>query len=447
MTRHPASFRDPAGYLFRENGQLLRAVQETYKPHFQKLIDSGLKAQLEQTGAMLPFEEFQANAKEWKVLRPQPLPFVSYPYEWSFTQLKQAALHTLHVQQAAMQCGMTLKDATAYNIQFLGNRPVFIDHLSFECLQPGKPWVAYRQFCEHFLAPLALMHYSKAHLLPMLQAWPDGLPLAVSVNLLPSKSRLKPGLAMHLHLHHKTAEKAVQPGAKPAEKLLKANALENLVQHLADTVNGLSWKPQATHWASYTDGLKDSYIQRKEQEVQRIASTVQPATALVLGANTGHFANLVAQSGAFTVALESDATCVEQLVQQNKHANLLPLVMDLAAPSPALGFNHAERNSLAQRTHADLVLALALIHHLAIARNIPLPQLAEWMATLGKELLIEWVPKEDERTQWLLANRSDVFQHYNRQAFEAAFSAHFSMESQAELADSGRVLYHFKHRS
>lgn len=450
MKQHSASFRDPSGYLFTHRNVLFRAVNPSYQKHYEHFVGSGLKAKLDERELLIPFEDFAREdgmPEAWKILRPQPVPFISYPYEWSFHQLKAAALLTLNIQEQAMQHGMTLKDANAYNVQFIGARPVFIDHLSFELLPEGKPWVAYRQFCEHFLAPLALMHYSTDHLLPMLQGWPDGLPLGVAVSLLPRKSRFKAGLLMHLHLHHKTTKKAEEVGATPQEQSLKAGGLINIVRNLRETVEALEWTPAASHWTEYMAGLPASaYVEPKEQAVTAVLEAFRPYSAVVLGANTGHFAQLAVSTGAYTIALESDAACVQQLCLTNQHRLLLPLVMDLAHPTPALGFAHTERMSLGDRGPADMVLALALIHHLAIGRNIPLPRLAEWMATLGKRLLVEWIPKTDERVQWLLAAREDIFEQYSQSVFEAAFSEYFELEQRSELGSSGRVLYQYSHR-
>ena len=446
MTRHPASFRDPSGYLFTHDGTLYRAIQPSYQEHYEHLVSSGLMATLEGKKLLVLSQEIEPAAdmpEAWKIIQPEPLPFISYPYEWCFHQLKQAALHTLKVQELAMEHGMTLKDASAYNIQFVGANPVFIDHLSFEVLEAGKPWAAYRQFCEHFLGPLALMHYKGTHLLPMLQAWPDGLPLSMVAELLPGKSRLKSGLLMHVHMHQKAAQGA-EVGKAESSRRLKSSALGNLIRNLAETVESLSWSATASHWQEYIGGLAaENYLEPKEQAVQDALRSIDPQSALVLGANTGHFAKMCAAADVYTVALESDATCVQEMSSANNAPNLLPLVMGLDAPSPALGFDHRERMSLEERGPADVVMALALIHHLCIGRNIPLPQLAQWLARLGNSLLVEWVPKSDERTKWLLANRADVFEHYTEADFQAAFEAHFTLESRTELGTSGRILYHF----
>ena len=206
-----SSFRDPGGFLFRREGSLYRQVNRACAEDFQLLESSGLAASLREAGLLIPHVEADVEPPRpdiaFRVIRPEPVPFISYPYEWSFSQLKDAALTTLRIQKIALRHGMILKDASAYNIQFHRGRPVLIDTLSFTRYEEGQPWVAYRQFCQHFLAPLALMAYRDVRLSALLRTEIDGVPLDLAAGLLPWRTRLKPGLLMHLHVHAASQKK------------------------------------------------------------------------------------------------------------------------------------------------------------------------------------------------------------------------------------------------
>jgi len=230
-SRLSASFRDPSGFLFTRQGVLYRQVNQAYQPHYDKLLNSGLYDKLVKAGLLIPHEEVGVEPAEpslaYKVLRPERVDFISYPYEWSFSQLQDAALATMAIQKLALDAGMVLKDSSAYNIQFYRGRPVLIDTLSFEAYREGEPWVAYRQFCQHFLAPLSLMAYTDVRLNQLLRIYIDGVPLDLAVRLLPGRTRFDLGLATHIHLHavaqQRYADKAV-PVGQTAEKKPAARA-------------------------------------------------------------------------------------------------------------------------------------------------------------------------------------------------------------------------------
>ena len=217
---HNASFRDPSGFLFTRDGVLYRQVNQVYAEDYRKLMDSGLYAKLVKAGLLIPHTEVDiepANKKlAFKVLCPEYVPFISYPYEWSFGQLKDAALATLSIQKRALKAGMVLKDASAYNIQFQRGKPTLIDTLSFEIYQEGEPWVAYRQFCQHFLAPLALMAYQDVRLSQLLRVYIDGIPLDLASELLPARTRWNLGLATHIHLHARAQKRYAEVAVSEA---------------------------------------------------------------------------------------------------------------------------------------------------------------------------------------------------------------------------------------
>ncbi len=446
----PASFRDPSGFLFRHQGELFRQVNLEYKEHFDKLLDSGLYAWLVEKSLLVPHREVQdvprQSAAAYKIIKPEPIGFISYPYEWCFSQLKDAALLTLRLQKAALKRGMSLKDASAYNVQFRDGRPIFIDTLSFETYVEGRPWVAYRQFCRHFLAPLALMAYIDPGLGRLSRVHLDGLPLDLTARLLPWRTRLRFSLLAHIHLHAGSERRySARPTAPDRIKITKA-ALGRLIDSLEAAVKGLNWEPRGTEWTDYYDNTNysDEAFKEKERLVARFIDEIGPADLWDLGANEGVFSRIATGKGIRTLACDLDPGAVEKnyrRCRQNGAADILPLCIDLTNPSPATGWAEEERMSLIERGPADAVLALALVHHLAIGNNLPLEMIADFFSRVGRSLIVEFVPKEDSQTQRLLASREDIFPNYTREGFEAAFRRYFKIVEAAEVAGSARTLY------
>jgi hypothetical protein len=452
QNRVAASFRDPSGFLFRRDGVLYRQVNQAYADNYRKLMDSGLYQELVDAGLLVAHREVdipaEAPAYSFCILQPELVPFISYPYEWSFAEYKAAALATLEVQQRAFAKGMALKDASAYNIQFLHGKPVLIDTLSFEIYREGEPWVAYRQFCQHFLAPLALMVHTDVRLSQLMRVYIDGIPLDLAAELLPGNTKFNIGLASHIHLHAGAqkhyADKTVAKETVKAK--MSQTSFLGLMDSLKSTVEGLKIKPPETEWAHYYDATNytGDALKEKFNLVKSFVEQIKPATVWDLGANTGFFSRAASDQGIFTVAMDIDPAAVDEawrIVVEKKEKSLLPLVMDLTNPSPALGWNNTERMSFSDRGNADCVMALALIHHLAISNNVPLLQLADFFAGLSRWLIIEFVPKEDSQVQRLLATREDIFPDYNPAGFEAAFGQVYTIVRSEGIPGSRRTLY------
>ena len=456
-----ASFRDPSGFVYRdENGVLLRQVNASYGPHYEQLMASGLYRRLVDEGLLIPHAEVSLERAQTPeavhVIAPEEAPFVSYPYEWCAGQLQDAALLTLRIQFLALEHGMSLKDASAFNILFRGAQPVFIDTLSFEPYIEGRPWIAYGQFCRHFLAPLALMHYADPGMARLLRGYIDGIPLPLASRALPFRTRLKPGLLMHLHLPAR-AERAQYETSAPATagKMAAARVsrqgMLGIVDSLRSAVARLGSPGGKTVWGDYygQTNYSEAGAGAKAACVRDFLSRIAPATVWDLGANTGLYSALAAEAGATTVAFDLDHGAVEALYQQEKKTprGLLPLVLDLANPSPALGWAHRERDSLLGRGPVDCAMALALIHHLCIGNNVPLDRAASFFAAACRHLIIEFVPKDDSMVQRMLSTREDVFQDYTQERFEAAFNTCFTIEAQKPIEDSKRTLYCMKNRA
>ncbi len=446
----PASFRDPSGFLFRRNGNLYRQVNPVYEQEYARLMESGLYEKLVKAGLLVPHNEVDevppASGQAYKIIQPERVPFVSYPYEWSFGQLKDAALATLSIQRRALKVGMSLKDASAYNIQFPRGRATLIDTLSFEIYAEGQPWVAYRQFCQHFLAPLALMTLRDVRLNQLLRVYIDGVPLDLASGLLPARSRLNFGLLTHIHLHAGAQKRYAGAEVKSRRGTMSKQAMRGLIDNLESTVRKLDWRPGGTEWGNYYDSTNysDAAFEHKKRLVGEWAAQVRPGLVCDLGANTGVFSRVAAGTGAYVVSSDIDPAAVEQNYRQakaEKTQNVLPLLLDLTNPSPAIGWANRERDAFHRRGPADMLLALALIHHLAISNNVPLSQVAEFLHPLGKWLVIEFVPKSDSQVQKLLVSRADIFPEYTRKGFESAFESKFVTRECVPLRESERVLY------
>lgn len=413
-------------------------------------MESGLYDRLVKAGLLIPHVEVdQAPAESdlsHKVIQPEHVPFISYPYEWSFSQLKDAALATLSIQRRSLKVGMSLKDASAYNMQFVRGKATLIDTLSFETYKEGQPWVAYRQFCQHFLAPLALMALRDIRLNQLLRVYIDGIPLDLASGLLPSKTRFNFGLLTHIHLHAGAQKRYSGMEVKSRAATMGKQAMTGLIDSLDSTVRKLEWKPGGTEWGNYYDitNYSDSAFEHKKQLVQEWSAKVKPSLVWDLGANRGVFSRMAGEHGAFVVSSDIDPTAVEQNYRQmkaEKTENLLPLLLDLTNPSPSIGWANEERDSFGRRGPADILLALALIHHLAISNNVPLLQIADFFAKLGKWLVIEFVPKADSQVQKLLASREDIFPDYTREGFETAFQRRFRIVEAVNVRESERALY------
>jgi hypothetical protein len=447
----PSSFRDPNGFVFIQGHTLYRQINLEYQHNYDLLMASGLYEHLAKAGWLVAHQEVQPAEEQapgvYKLIRPERLPFISYPYEWSFSQLKDAALLTLEIQRRSLEFGMSLKDASAYNVQFCRGRPVMIDTLSFERYQEGRPWVAYQQFCRHFLAPLALVSYCHPGMGQLLRIHLDGLPLDLASLLLPGRTRLRFPLLVHIHLHSKAQRRYAARTVSRKKKFGKM-ALCGLIDSLESAVRSLRWRPGATAWRDYYENThySDDAVEQKKRFVGEALDQCSPKPAQVwdLGANTGVYSRIASIRGIDTIAFDLDPGAVEvnylNCVSE-KQTHLLPLLLDLTNPSPAVGWMHEERMSLCQRGPVDVVLALALVHHLALANNLPLAHIAAFMARIGRWLVIEFVPKGDDQARRLLANREDVFPDYGPEAFEREFGRYFLIRCSTRLANSERVLY------
>jgi len=453
----PGSYRDRNGAVFYRGERVFRYLSPRaldnwrrleQAPFFQKLSDEG---RVVETHTVDPLAAGVDLGRWGGIVEHARIPFISYPYEWSFGMLKDAALLHLELMRQALAADMILKDSSAYNVQWNGVRPVFIDIPSFEPLRQGEPWVGYRQFCELFLYPLMLQAYKGADFRPWLRGRVDGIPAEDMRGLMSSRDLLRPGVLLHVAAQAALQKRYSGGGQNVRGALAEAGfgkaLIERNVGKLAKLVEGLQPANTKTTWADYdrTHSYDDAELTKKIEFVRRSAATRHWHLAWDLGCNTGTFSRLVAEHSDYVVAMDGDWMAIEHLYQRQKAAdaseNILPLVMNLADASPSQGWRNAERKAITERGRPELTLCLALVHHIVISANIPLAEFISWLAGLGTSLVIEFVGREDEMVQTLLANKDDQYDDYHPEIFRDLLSARFDIQSEQPLKGGKRHIY------
>jgi hypothetical protein len=453
------SFRDPSGTVYLSGNEVFRTISHSFAQNWQIIEASGFTTEAIKRGLLLPFSVSPSQLEgSWKTLQAERLPFISYPYEWCFGQLKDAALHTLTLMMLALEHGLSLKDASAYNIQFFNGGPIFIDHLSFTPRVATEPWVAYLQFCKHFLAPLALMCYRNPSCGKMLSLWIDGLPLELASSLLPWKTKISPMLQLHIHMHARMQQRHAD-ARESAEKVKHIQVGKNTVPQLCEslrlTIEGLRLPKTKTEWGDYYNdtNYSDESAKDKSRFVKQVAGSHPGVLAVDLGANAGVYSRIFAEHFPTVIAADMDYLAVEKMyveLKQEGNRAITPLMLDLSNPSPALGWACEERDSFAERCKADLLSALALIHHLVLGAGIPLIKVARYFASLLKTqgiLILEFVPKEDSQVQRMTAAREMVFTDYTLEGCITAFQQFFDVTAQHPVTESLRTLLVLRKRS
>lgn len=445
-----SSFRDPCAQLFKKNGKLYRKINSVGLTDYGQLMSSGLYDKLSELNYLIPHIEIE-NTINSKIIKPEKVEFISYPYEWSYSQYKDAALLTLEINIIALHYGMILKDASAYNIQFHLGKPILIDTSSFEIYQKDKPWSAYQQFCKHFLVPLSLMSKVDLELGLLMKQYIDGIPLNLASKLLPIKSWCSFFLLIHIHIHSRVQLKysSSNKNLVDQEKLSKSKLL-NLLQHLKDGISSLSHKKVATEWGNYYNNTNYSTkaFNSKLKIINSFLEENKPSFVWDIGSNNGVYSRECSKVGASVISFDIDPLAVDLnyiKTKKDKESLVLPLVQDLTNPSASVGWALTERDSIANRSKKpDMIMALALVHHLAISKNIPLEYIAKYFCSLSDVLLVEFVPKEDSQVKKLLSNRKDIFSTYNIKNFTVEFSKYYSIVKKIKIDDSLRTLFLMK---
>jgi hypothetical protein len=451
----PGSFRDPDGRVFYAGNEVYRALSQDGFEDFQALARSGLldDPRIVKTEVVEGAPATGLLAKEVvAVLRHERILFVSYPYEWTFSMLRDAALLQLDLTLAALEHDLMLKDATPYNVQFKGAAPVFVDVGSFERLREAELWVGYRQFCMLYLYPLLLQAHRGASFQPWLRGSIDGITPADMRALATFRDRLRRGYTTHVFLHARLDRRDAGARAAIKSELRRPGIGKHVivanVRKMRKLVTQLEWIAPAGVWVSY--GEHNTYSDedaRQKDEFVRAAATSQPwSLAWDLGCNSGRHSRIAAEGARHVVAIDADAAPVELLYRELRDAGdeqILPLAINIADPSPGLGWSGRERRTLLDRGRPDLVLALALVHHLAIGANVPIRELVNWLASLAAALVIEFPTREDPMVQKLLApKRAGLHPDYDRECFEKCLHEAFDVRRSERLRSGTRVLYY-----
>lgn len=457
--RNLGSFRDPSGHIYESNGRVFRTISETAIIDYESLKTDGFYEKLAGTGYALGADEIDLSnfanlpAGVSLIVEHPKIPYISYPYEWGFQQLKAAALLHLDLQLFSLDHGAVLKDSSAYNVQFIGPKPVFIDFLSFRPYNEGEYWDGHSQFCQQFLNPLLL----RAKLGVPHNSWfrgnLEGLSTADFNRLLPGRKKASWNMLSHVVLPAYLQRRASamqtdslrQAKAKPFPKPSYRNLLLQLREWIAKLKPADKY---ASTWADYSDhntyGTEDA--DSKSSFIGRFAQQVKPALMWDLGCNTGRYSHLAIRKGAeMAIGFDFDMQALDKafIHATSQDIALLPLFLDAANPSPGLGWAHSERQSLATRSNADAVIALAFIHHLAIGKNIPLEWVVDWIVSLAPQGIIEFVQKDDPTVLKMLALRKDIFTDYNEANFRRHLEQRAKIVESEKITSSGRTLYRF----
>lgn len=454
----PASFRDPSGRVYEANGRILRTVLPPACQDYEFVRSTSCLQSLSDRNLVIPADEVSAHhlgdigEEACYVLEHPRLPTVSYPFEWSFPGLKAAALLTLDVHLEVLQHGVTLSDASAYNVQFDGAKPVFIDYLSFKRYQEGEFWLGHRQFCEQFLNPLLLLATTGVPYQPWYRGAIEGIPVTELAPLIPIRRRLSWNVLIHVMLQARyTKPTATNTAKQLSERKLPLPALQRMLASMRSWVARLEpARSRSTTWEGYTSapgGYRDKEKEAKRRFVCEFISSTRPSVLLDLGCNTGEFSEIAIGAGAGrAIGLESDHGALDAAFYRARDLDIpfTPLYADLANPSPGGGWLGHERPALMSRMHADSVLALAIVHHLAIGRNVPLESVVDWIVSLAPSGIVEFVPKTDPMVHDMLRLREDVFDQYSKETFLTWIRKSARVVKERKITESGRLLVWFE---
>jgi SAM-dependent methyltransferase len=453
------SFRDRDGRVYLAGDRVIRGLSQAALEAFRILQEKPFHGEFVEQGRMVGSREIQADEvplpkeirQQWAgFLEHDRVSVITYPYEWTFGMLKDAALLQLDLVEAAILNGMTLKDATPYNVQFDKGRPVFIDIASFEPMAEGAPWAGYRQFCEMFLFPLMMQAYKGVHFQPLMRSSIDGIGVQTMSRLCGLRDRFRKGVLTHVWLQAKMdsryggTQQNVRSELKSAgfnKELILAN-----VRKLRKLVKRLNWQGDGSEWGSYEEfhNYSETDHERKENFIRDSVRDGQAELVADIGCNTGQFSKIAAESVRQVLAMDLDHFAVERLYREVRgtgQSGILPLVQNIADPSPNWGWRNSERTELARRIRPDLVLCLALIHHVVITANVPLEEFVAWLAGLSDQLVIEYVSRSDDKVETLLRNKEDKYSDYSRENLERELRRHYHIERSESLESGNRHLY------
>ena len=445
------SYRDTAARVVIKESGYYRYIFHEYKAEYDHLMQSGLYEELIQKDLLIKHQEIKIDTddlKVYKLLLPTQIPFQSYPFEWSYTQWRKAILAYLRINHIALKYGMILKDATPYNFYLTGGKAVMFDTSSFMFFKENDKWIAYRQFCEEFLSPIALMHYNGAEWSKLTMANLRGMPLSFVSRQLPIKSWFNLTTLLHIHLHSKYSGNNISKEIEnKKDKGFTLEKIKSLQKMIFNTISTWNKSHQFTnHWSNYyeKDIESQEYLKDKEATIRNWLEIIKPKSVLDLGANTGKFSFIAAEYAERVISLEGDENCVDEIEEKIsiKNSNVFTLTGNVADPSPTIGFLNSGTESIYKRGCSDVVLGLALVHHLHISNRLSFDQISLIFASFSKQyLIVEFIQIADNKVKQLIKGKSLNLIDYNDDHFIKALSNWFLIKEAISLKDSGRRLF------
>ena len=453
---HSSSFRDPSGYVFIENNEVKRVVNPIYFNQYNALSESGFFNKLFKNELLIPHEEI-SKTEDKVIIKAEKIPFVTYPYEWSFNMYKEAALLTLKLQKYSLENGFSLKDASAFNVTFHKGKAIFIDTLSFDFYIEDTPWRAYKQFITHFFGPLVLAHFHGADQLKLLSSFIDGISVKMISSMLPTRTKLNPLLYSNIHLLAKLEDKHNEDYKNESKvaKLSKKGQL-NIIESLYNYIKKLELK-EKSEWGNYYDktNYSDNAFDEKSTIINNWVKDIEPKTLIDVGGNDGTFVRKLDAAIDTALVGDIDNNAVDfnyKTMKQNQERFMLPFLLDVLNPAPSIGLNNEERDAFINRVKAlapDVTLALAVIHHISLSGNVPFARSAEFFAKFSKYLIIEFPKRNDSWVQRLLNNKAEFknhFEHYNLSNFENTYAEFFEVLETKAISNSERVMFFLKRK-
>ena len=460
IKRDSASFRDPSGHVYELDNRILRTITTKAKSHYEYVRDSKVINRFIKNEWVIDTKEINDGLPDLRtdnvcyIVEHSKIPYISYPYEWSFEMLKAAALRHLEIQIELLKNNISLSDASAYNIQFDGANPMFIDYLSFRRYVDGEFWLGHQQFCEQFLNPLLLRSYIGISHNSWFRGSMEGITTSDINKLLPLYRKFSWRVFTNICLPDLMQKKAVNKNKIKDESLNKMNLQKQgytgMLAQLHNWIDGLSPSDTTkTTWSDYatTHSYSNDEEKAKHNFIKEFVDQTQPEFVIDLGCNTGEYSETALEAGAkYIVGYDYDLNALDQAYNRAKDKQLkfLPLYLDAANPSPNQGWREKERKGFTERINADAIIALALEHHLAIGRNIALDDLVEWLVSLAPKGIIEFVQKSDPMIQKMLALREDIFSDYTEDNFKSALEKNARIVKREVISSTNRSLYWFE---
>ncbi len=441
--RLPSSFRDPSGFVYRKDGKVFRHIGKNAVVDFDKFISSGLAAVLVERELLLPFEVIAKN-NDSITLEPEQIPFITWCYEWSYNQFLDAAQVTAEICRTALGYGFILKDASAFNLAYHKGKMYFIDHTSFVPCDLKTPWMAYKQFCMQFFAPLMLMKYVSPETLALLKSDVDGIKLDVASKMLPWKSYFFLPALTHIHLHSLADKKYSGMSSGNRSVRMKADGLHDLFETILHDLQSLRTNTNKTLWQDYylCDHYSKASFEHKKALAEEFCSQRKPGVLLDAGANCGLFSQIASHHSSMVIAADFDANAVDALYLKcrNTDSNIVPVKLDIFNPTPGAGAFNEERSSFFDRCQPDCIMGLALMHHLRVTGNWNLEKIVKFFAIAKKSALVEFVPHDDPMMQQLVRGRGSVYADWKLENVVTAFKKSFPRVRIREINNSSRVL-------